>query len=90
MPSPEIIKEDLNLLKEEFFHLKLSEYIDIYNENYAMMKYAYYFDKYLNPMLKNRSKKWCQDFNYANEALAIVTGKKEKFVPVKEEDMIQL
>ena len=89
-PTLEIIQEDLDRLRDEFFQHKLSEYVDIYNESYAMVKIEYYFEKYIDPTLKWRSKRWCENFNYANEALALLTGKKGKFVPVKEEEMIQL
>ena len=44
-----------------------------------MLKYIYHFEKYLEPGLKNRCRKWCEDFNYANHALELITGKKEKF-----------
>lgn len=47
-PSPEIIREDIKGLKEEFFQHNLSDYIDIYNGHYAMMKSIYYFEKYLS------------------------------------------
>jgi hypothetical protein len=90
LPSVDLVKEDLNRLKEEFFQHKLSEYIDIYNGNHAMMKFIYHFEKYIDPQIKKRSKKWCEDFNYANHALKLITKKKEVFVPVKEEEMIQL
>ena len=55
-----------------------------------MTKFIYHFEKYLEPVLKRRCKKWCDDFNYANHSLEEVTKKKEKFIPVKDEDMIQL
>ncbi len=90
MPEVNVIREDIKRLKEEFFEYKLSEYIDIYKDNYAMTKFIYHFEKYLEPGLKRRCKKWCDDFNYANHALEEVTKKKEKFIPVKDEDMIQL
>lgn len=90
MPGASVIREDIKRLKEEFFQYKLSDYIDIYKDNYAMTKFIYHFEKYLEPGLKRRCKKWCDDFNYANHALEEVTKKKEKFVPVKDEDMIQL
>lgn len=89
-PSADIIKEDLVRLKEEFFQFNLSEYVDIYRGNHAMMKFIYHFEKYLEPELKKKCKRWCENFNYANQALELVTKKKEVFVPVKEEDMIQL
>lgn len=90
MPEASVIREDIKRLKEEFFQYNLSDYIDIYRDNYAMTKFIYHFEKYLEPGLKRRCKKWCDDFNYANHALEEVTKKKEKFIPVKDEDMIQL
>ena len=91
-PAPDValVKADLKRLKDEFFQYKMSEFIDIYRDNHAMMKYVYYFEKYLDPQIKRRCKKWCDDFNYANHALELITKKKDVFVPVKEEDMIQL
>ncbi|MCU7550414.1 hypothetical protein OCK74_14935 [Chitinophagaceae bacterium LB-8] len=90
VPSVELVREDLKRLKEEFFECKLSEYIDIYNGNHAMMKFIYHFEKYIKPEVKRRCKKWVDSFNYANHALELITKKKEIFVPVKEEDMYQL
>lgn len=90
LPSVELVKEDLNRLKEEFFLHKMAEYVDIYKDNHAMMKFIYHFEKYIEPQIKRRCKKWCEDFNYANHALELITKKKEIFVPVKEEEMIQL
>ncbi|MDP1812821.1 MAG: hypothetical protein Q8K92_00065 [Leadbetterella sp.] len=89
-PSAEVIREDLKALKEEFFQFKLADYIDIYKNNYAMFKFQYQFDKYIKPELKRRSHKWCENFNYANHALELITKKREKFIPVKDDDMIQL
>lgn len=89
-PSPDLIREDLKRLKEEFFQYNLSDYIDVYKGNHAMMKFIYHYEKYLDPELKKRCKRWCENFNYANHALELVTKKKEVFVPVKEDDMIQL
>jgi len=68
-PSEEIILQHISSLKEEFERFKLAEYIDIYESNYAMFKFEYHFDRYLQPELKKRCKKWCSDFNYANYAL---------------------
>ncbi len=91
-PTPDValVKADLENLKNEFFKFKMIEYIDIYRNNHAMVKYVYYFEKYLDPQVKRRCKKWCDDFNYANHALELITKRKEVFIPVKEEDMIQL
>ena len=89
-PNAEVIKEDIKKLKEEFFQLNLIDYVDIYDKNYAMMKHIYHFQKYIKPELKKKCRKWCEDFNYANNALKEVTNRKETFMPVKEDDMIQL
>lgn len=89
-PSADIIRQELARLKEEFFQYNLADYVDIYNGNHAMMKYIYHFQKYLQPELKKRCRRWGDNFNYANQALEAVTKKKEVFVPVKEDDMIQL
>lgn len=90
LPSAELVREDIKRLKEEFFQHNMAEYVDIYHETHAMFKHIYFFEKYIDPAIKRRCRKWCDDFNYANHALELVTKKKEKFVPVKEDDMIQL
>jgi hypothetical protein len=90
MPSSDFIKEDLSNLKKEFFEHSLSEYIDIYESGYAMLKHIYPFSKYLDPKLLSRCRKWCNNYNYANHALQEVAAEKDTFIPVKEEDMIQL
>lgn len=89
-PQLEIIKADIKRLKEEFFENNFSNYVDIYHENHAMMKFEYYFNKYLDSTTKRKCRKWCDEFNYANHTIALITTKKEIFIPVKEEDMIQL
>jgi hypothetical protein len=89
-PPAEVIKADLERLKQEFFEYKLSDYVDIYSGNHAMMKHVYYFEKYIKPETKKRCRKWCESFNYANHAFKLVTNKTEKFIPVKEDDMITL
>lgn len=90
LPDVELVKKDLKQLKDEFFQYKMAEYIDIYKGNHAMMKFIYHFEKYIDPQIKRRCKKWCDDFNYANYALELITKKKEIFVPVREDEMIQL
>jgi hypothetical protein len=89
-PAIELVKEDIKNLEEEFFQYKLADYIDIYKGNYAMVKFEYSFSKYLNNEIKQRCRKWCENFNYANHALELLTNKKASFIPVKEDDMIQL
>jgi hypothetical protein len=68
-PSKDLVEKNLEELKEEFKTYKMSEYIDVYNDSHAMMKFEYYFDKYLDANMKKRCKKWCDNFNYANNAL---------------------
>jgi hypothetical protein len=91
MPDVELVKADLERLKAEFFIYKLADYVDIYKSNYSMLKTIYYFEKYIDPALKKRCLKWCDSFNYANKAMEMITGKKEKkFETVKEEEKIEL
>lgn len=89
-PSVDKIRDHINQLKEQFFKDSMSDYIDIYHGNHAMMKFIYHFEKYIEPDLKRRCRKWCEDFNYANRALGMITKKKETFIPVPEKEMIQL
>lgn len=78
-PDPTIVRQDLANLKAEFKKAKYHEYIDIYRSTHAMLKTMYYFEKYLEPGLKARCRKWCESFNYANNALQLITGRPEKF-----------
>jgi hypothetical protein len=88
-PDPELVRQDLAMLKREFKSCKFEAYIDIYKGTHAMLKNIYYYQKYLEPGLKRRCRKWCDDFNYANHALELITGKKEKFA-VTDPNLIQL
>jgi hypothetical protein len=89
-PPVELVRKDLEDLKKEFFEYKLDEYIDIHRDSYTMVKFTYHYDKYYPKELKSRCRKWCEQFNYANYALEMLIGKKSEFIPVKEEDMIEL
>lgn len=89
-PDVQVVKDDLKRLKEEFFSNNMAEYVDIYKESYAMMKNMYYLDKYLDSSIKNMCRKWCDNFNYANHAYQLLTKKKAKFIPVKDDDMFEL
>lgn len=91
-PKPQLalIKDDLKNLKNEFFEYKLAEYVDIYKNSYAMVKFEYSFSKYYPDDVKRRCKSWCERFNYANHALELLTQKRDKFIPVKDEDMFEL
>jgi hypothetical protein len=88
-PDPELVRQDLAGLKLAFKEGKFEAYVDIYKGTHAMVKHIYFFQKYLEPGLKRRCQKWCEDFNYANHALELITGKKEKFV-VTDPTAIQL
>jgi hypothetical protein len=69
-PSEDIVINHITSLKEEFQKFKLFEYVDLYyDETYASLKFEYYFDRYINAEVKKHCKKWCFDFNYANDAL---------------------
>jgi hypothetical protein len=44
--------------------------VDLYEKKtYAMFKYIYQWDKYIEPETKKYCKGWVEKFNYANEAL---------------------
>jgi hypothetical protein len=88
-PDPEVVRQDLARLKQEFKTGKFEAYVDIYKGTHAMFKHIYIFQKYLEPGFKRRCQKWCEDFNYANKALKEITGKMEKLV-VTDPTAIQL
>lgn len=90
LPSVDLVKADLKSLEDEFFKSELGQYIDIYQGSYAMMKNDYMFMKYRNKELGSKCRKWCDNFNYANNALKALTKKRSNFIPVKEEDIIEL
>ena len=90
LPGVEIVREDLKALKQEFFEHKLGEYVDIYKGNYALLKYLYPYERYIAPEIRKRAKDWCDHFNIANRVLQEITKKKETFIPIEEEKMIQL
>jgi len=69
-PNEDLIRNEIKSLWEEFEKFGLSEYVDLYyKKTYASFKYLYYWDRYLDPMIKKRSKQWCEKFNYAQAAL---------------------
>lgn len=41
VPEIELVQNDLNFLKADFHLYKMNEYIDIYKDNHAMMKFIY-------------------------------------------------
>ncbi|MES2329644.1 MAG: hypothetical protein V4539_08585 [Bacteroidota bacterium] len=90
LPSADAVRQELKTLKQTFLQNKYEEYIDIYNGSFAMIKHIYYFEKYMEPGLKRQLHKWCSSFNEANTLIVDITKKKEKFIPVSEENMISL
>lgn len=69
-PSEKIVRDHLNSLWEQYHGSDMEEYIDIFpSQTWAMFKFEYHFDRYLDADLKRRCKKWCFEFNYANEAM---------------------
>ena len=68
-PPKEKILKHITKLMEQFENHKLVEYIDIFDENYAMFKHIYYFDRYIDQSIRKQCVKWCFEFNYAQEAL---------------------
>ncbi|MFC1734374.1 hypothetical protein ACFL6I_29060 [candidate division KSB1 bacterium] len=51
-PLEELIKDEIKTMMEEFEKFNLSEYVSLYYSNtYAMFKYDYTFDRYLDPKL---------------------------------------
>jgi len=71
-PSVDLIKEDIEVLMRKYKEQNLSEYIDIYQGNFAMVKYDYDLEKYVSDKVTRVCKKWCDNFNYANTALKII------------------
>ncbi|MEX0981368.1 MAG: hypothetical protein WD577_11060 [Bacteroidales bacterium] len=64
------IRDEINVLMEEYNKFNLSEYVDLYEQrSYSLFKYQYNFDRYLKPELKKYCKDWCFKFNYAQAAL---------------------
>lgn len=90
-PNLDVMKDALQKLKDEFYENNFSDYIDIYKDNYAMVKSIYHFEKYLDPKIKRRIFRWCSEFNVVQRIMEEITQKKaEKFVPVPESKMIRL
>jgi hypothetical protein len=75
-PPVDLILRDLGRLRQEFTIGGLEFYIDIYKGNHAMPRQIRQFEKYLEPGLRRRCRKWCDEFNYANHALELVAARK--------------
>ncbi len=85
IPPVEVLMEELSGLKKEYHELKLAEYIDIYKGNYAFAKNIWRIEKYVDPEIKKRIRKWPDEFNLVNELITEVTQKKEIFIPIPSE-----
>jgi len=68
-PPKKIVEKHIESLMDEFKKFKMVEYVDIYNDNHAMFKLIYHFDRYVDTTVKKRCVLWCQQFNYAINAL---------------------
>ena len=69
-PNEDLVKNEIEALWEEYEKFNLSEYIDLYyKKTYAVFKYIYHWDRYIDPKIKKQSKQWCEKFNYAQTAL---------------------
>ena len=68
-PPKEKVLMHIDDLMEEFNKYKLVEFVDIFQEDYAMVKHIYYFNRYLEPAKRKQCDKWCFEFNYAQNAL---------------------
>lgn len=77
-PSLKLIREHLKVLKKDFTEHKMSEYIDVYRDSYAMLKDYYRFRNYVDADLKKRITKWKDDFNTAHQLLHEFGHKKRK------------
>jgi len=69
LPPIDVVKEHIQNLKEQFKRDNLSEYIDIHKDRFAMRKDMSYYDRYHPTGLTNMCRKWCDDFNHANDTL---------------------
>jgi len=67
-PDIEIVKNHIKVLKKKYDEENLSDYIELYN-TWAYLKVRYHFTRYVDQEKLKICKKWCNDFNYANEAL---------------------
>ncbi|MGP8216568.1 MAG: hypothetical protein ACLQQ4_13455 [Bacteroidia bacterium] len=90
LPAPEVLKAELEKLKEEFIQLKLSEYIDIYKGSYALSKGLWDIHKFIEPSMRKKIHTWVSDFNLVTRLILETTKKKEVFNPIPESEMIKL
>jgi hypothetical protein len=84
------VQADIDALQQEFVAGKYGEYVDVHKGTYAMLKYIYPYEKYLEPGLRRKLSHWCDRFNTASKVLSEVTGKKHQFIPAPPEGLIEL
>ena len=69
-PNEELVRNEIKSLMEEYEKFDLAEHVDLYErKTYAMYKYIYNWDRYVDPQIKKHCKQWTEKFNYANGAL---------------------
>lgn len=68
-PDEKIVEDHIESLLEQFEKENLNKYIDIYESNYAMVKFECHFERYFDKDLRKKCRRWCDDFNYAQNAL---------------------
>ena len=78
-PTEDLVRGEIKTLMEEYVKYDLSEYIDLFeSKTYALFKYDYSFDRYIEPEVKKFCKDWTFKFNYANNALTQILALKEQ------------
>lgn len=83
-PPEELVRSEITKLLDEYEKFDLSEYISLYeNRTYAMFKFDYTFDRYLEPKLKKYCKDWSFKFNYANDALKKILKQKTELKEIE-------
>jgi hypothetical protein len=88
-PPIEVVKTELKQLREDFTKENLSTYIDVYGEH-AMLKFRYPFSGFVGKEIKSRSKRWCDQYNMACNALSELSGKPLKFSPPEDPNSYEL
>jgi len=69
-PNEDLVRNEIKSLWEEYEKFDLSKYVDLYDKKtYAVFKYIYHWDRYIDPKIKKQCKQWCEKFNYAQTAL---------------------
>ncbi len=68
--TEQLVRAEIANLLTEYDKFGLSEYINLYEgKAFAMFKYEYSFERYLEPDIRKLCKDWCFKYNYAYYAL---------------------